>query len=77
MDNNKVQEYDYGLTPGVKPEPPHARERCTDEKRYPHADLEEKNHIGVAWSRYSKEAFVQCIASVRSVPVPGATAGCP
>jgi hypothetical protein len=73
-DNDKVQEYDYGLTPGVKSNPSHAREHCTDEKRYPHADLEEHNHIGVAWSRRSKKAFVDCIASVRAVPVPGAAA---
>jgi hypothetical protein len=64
-DNDKVQEYDYGLTPGVKSNPSHAREHCTDEKRYPHADIEEHNHIGVAWSRCSKEAIVRCIASGR------------
>jgi hypothetical protein len=73
-DNDEVQEYDYGLTPGVKSNPSHAREHCTDEKRYPHADLEEHNHIDVAWSRHSKKAFVHCIASVRAVPVPGAAA---
>jgi hypothetical protein len=43
-DNDKVKEYDYGLTPGVKPNPSHAREHCTDEKAYPHLDLEEHNY---------------------------------
>ena len=76
-DHDKVKDYDYGLTPGVKPKPSHARERCTDEMRYPHANLEEHNDIGVAWSRCSEEAFVHCIASLRAVPVLGAAAGCP
>jgi hypothetical protein len=61
----------------VKPKPSHARERCTDEKRYPHANLEEHDDIGVAWSRYSEEAFVHCIVSLRAVLVLGAAAGCP
>jgi hypothetical protein len=34
------------------------------EKRYPDAEFEKHNHIGVAWSRRSKEAFVQHMASV-------------
>jgi hypothetical protein len=58
--------YDDGLAPGVVAKPPYARKYCDDEKRYPDAELEEDNHIGVVWSRRSKEAFVHCIASVRA-----------
>jgi hypothetical protein len=43
----------------VVPKPPQARKHWADEKRYPHAELEEHNHIGLASSRRSKEAFVQ------------------
>jgi hypothetical protein len=57
--NILVQEHDGGLAPGVEPKPPHARKHWADEKRYPHAELEEHNHIGLASSRRSKEAFVQ------------------
>jgi hypothetical protein len=48
----------------VKPNPSHAREHCTDEKPYPHPDLEEHNYIGVAWSRCSKETFVLSVVRV-------------
>jgi hypothetical protein len=48
------------------PKPPRAREHRTDEQRHPHADLEEQNHIGGAWSRCFKQAFVQGMASVRA-----------
>jgi hypothetical protein len=65
MRNILVEEHIGGLTPGVAPKPPHAREHRTDEKRHPHAELEE-HHIGVAWSRCSKQFFVHCIASVRT-----------
>jgi hypothetical protein len=53
--------YDGGLAPGVV-----ARKHCTDEKRYPDAELEEDNHIGVVWSALPRKAFVHCIASVRA-----------
>jgi hypothetical protein len=54
------------LTPRMRPKPAYARERSTDEKPHSHADLEKQNQISVAWSRCSKESFVQCIASVRA-----------
>ena len=46
------------------PKPPHARKHWANKKRYPHAELEEHNHIGLERSRRSKEAFIQCMASV-------------
>jgi hypothetical protein len=43
-----------------------ARKHCTDEKHYPDAELEEDNHIGVAWSAVPRRAFAHCIASMRA-----------